>query len=141
MKRLNARISDDTHMAIKNGDAIFNNGLRSKKGYFWPEQPDFEFDNGIKEKILNKAIDFSFEEGMYFLKRTILPHAIDLYNTQIAPRISKKVELFFDRIEQRKKESKNNSNEHTTISKNEIEKTKQKEDNVINLFDFTKKTG
>lgn len=40
--RMDAYITEESYEALQTGDAVFNNGLRSKDGYFWPDQPDYE---------------------------------------------------------------------------------------------------
>lgn len=40
--RMDAYFTEESYEALQTGDAIFNNGLRSKDGYYWPDQPDYE---------------------------------------------------------------------------------------------------
>ena len=41
MKKLIAYITDESYAALKSGDIVLKNGFRSRKGFFYPEQPIF----------------------------------------------------------------------------------------------------
>lgn len=40
--RMNAYFTEESYEALQRGDAVLNNGLRSKDGYYWPDQPEYE---------------------------------------------------------------------------------------------------
>lgn len=40
--RMDAYFTEESYEALQTGDAVFNNGLRSKDGYYWPDQPEYE---------------------------------------------------------------------------------------------------
>lgn len=40
-RRMDAYFTEESYEALRTGEVVFNNGLRSKDGYYWPNQPEY----------------------------------------------------------------------------------------------------
>ena len=54
-----ADFSDKAYVDLMSGDAVDNNGLRSKKGNYYPDQPSFRLKPTAKEELQQIGIDFA----------------------------------------------------------------------------------
>ena len=87
MVRVKGYVSRETADAIRRGEVRSNNGLRrtSGRGSWYPEQPEFELDDGPTiEELREQAYR---EECFNFVMCDVIPLARYLFRTEAAPRI------------------------------------------------------
>ena len=92
-KKMIAIFSDEAYEDLKSGRAIDNNGFRSKKGNFHPDQPTYKENNEFLEMLKMEGIRFvadvtgalTFSIALPTLKRfndeKIYPYFSEKWNT------------------------------------------------------------
>ena len=68
-----ADFSDEAYEALMRGDAVDNNGLRSRKGNYYPDQPTFRAKPTAKEQLQDIGIDIAGEAGAFIILRVVCP--------------------------------------------------------------------
>ena len=126
--RVDAYLSDEAYEAFKNGDAVSNNGLRTPKGNFFSDQPEFEINNENSEHLKQFIIELLLEAGVELVKDTIIPMAKDFFNSKLYPAFIQK----FDEYSEHHLKKKNNCN---------TKQANQNPNNIINLYDYNEKIG
>jgi len=77
-----ATMEEEDYNAWKEGRAVFNNGLRSPKGSYWPNQPEYSENKGYDYKSDFQRLgvqiveDFITDVGLPLVKRGITEYAI-----------------------------------------------------------------
>lgn len=87
MVKVKGYVSKETAGAIRRGEVRSNNGLRrtSGRGSWYPEQPEFELDDGpTAEELREQAYR---EECFNFVMCDVIPFARYLFRTEASPRI------------------------------------------------------
>ena len=148
MKKYYALFSDEANEAYINGDAVSNNGLRSTKGYYWPDQPEFEPCNEFKEMLKQQIQMSALNTVDYLIYEIALPGTKRFVNEVIYPAIKKRWNDYKKNKEQKKantkqivsencmtEEKKNTSSEVTTENKDE---TAEK---IVSLSNYRNKVG
>lgn len=124
---LKATVDKDTYEAFKNGEAVSNNGLRSTKGNFWSNQPEFSIDDRRDVKEYMQAEAVAIASGLFFT--IVLPNLKRFTDEKIYPLISEKWDAWRER-----KKKKQELNEKTT------QKTEDRDpgSNLIRFDDYQK---
>ncbi len=89
-KTMYADFSDDTFDALMRGDAVDNNGLRSKRGSYYPDQPSFRLKPTAKEQFQDLGVELSVYATRYAVKEILCPAGKRFFNKNIYPVIEKK---------------------------------------------------
>lgn len=84
-KVIEALVDEETYTAFVNGEAVSNNGLRAKKGYFWPSQPDYRLQNEREEKAKDYFLDLGCAAATYFTFQVVLPSIKKVTDEKIIP--------------------------------------------------------
>lgn len=111
---MEAVFTEDAYKALMNGEAVDNNGLRSPKGNYWPDQPSFRPKNKYQEEIKEAEVEFAILAGGYMIFNIILPNCKRFADEKIYPFLVEK----FDEWKERKKQ-KVTKKEQEIIVKNE----------------------
>ena len=88
-----ADFSDKAFRAFSNGEAVDNNGFRSKNGAFYPDQPTFrpiQKQNEGMSDIKTLLIGFGIITGSELLMNVIIPSCKKISDEVIVPFISEK---------------------------------------------------
>ena len=62
-----ADFSDEAYDAFMRGEAVDNNGLRSRKGNYYPDQPTFRAKPTAKEQLQEIGVDIACEVGEFII--------------------------------------------------------------------------
>ncbi len=89
-KTMYADFSDDAYNALMRGDAVDNNGLRSKKGNYYPDQPTFREKPTAKEQLQDIAVDLTAKAGAYVVLKIICPSIKRFAAEKVYPVIAQK---------------------------------------------------
>ena len=89
-KVVEAVFSDEAYDALVNGDAVDNNGFRSNKGYFYPEQPSYRLKSEQDIRMENAVTDLKIFACGYLVTKVILPNVRRFANEKIYPLIAEK---------------------------------------------------
>lgn len=57
---MDAVFTEDAYKVLMNGEVVDNNGLRSKKGNYWPDQPSFDQKINFKKKLRRRRLNLQF---------------------------------------------------------------------------------
>lgn len=68
-----ADFSDDAYEAFMRGDAVDNNGLRSRRGNYYPDQPTFRTKPTAKEQLQDIGVDIAGKAGAFIVLRVVCP--------------------------------------------------------------------
>lgn len=89
-KKVEAIFSDKAYEDFISGNAVDNNGLRSPKGYFYPDQPEFRLKSENRVKMEDAATDIGIAAAAYVVLRVILPNIGRFFNEKIYPFFTEK---------------------------------------------------
>lgn len=128
-KKMIAEFSDNAFEALSCGEAVDNNGFRSKEGYFYPDQPTFS-PFADEEEMLESSDameEISAEEVLQTIRIVSLTVLGIIYCGKVAaPRIKRTI----NNIKEKKAEKR---------KKKELEEAQNSpnnNENIINLDDF-----
>ena len=85
-----ALVNSETYKAFKKGQAVSNNGLRSKQGNFWPSQPEYvdsdQYNTEVENKqIRNYIVERLFEEvGLPLIKTGINDFVLPIIKNKLS---------------------------------------------------------
>jgi len=68
-----ADFSDEAYEAFMRGDAVDNNGLRSRRGNYYPDQPTFRAKPTTKEQLQDIGVDIAGKAGAFIVLRVVCP--------------------------------------------------------------------
>lgn len=85
-----ADFSDDAFAALQSGEAVDNNGFRSKKGNFYPDQPVFSPMDDRKEKLQDAGVELLIAAGGYVVFQVVLPEVKRFTHEKVYPFVSEK---------------------------------------------------
>ena len=100
-----ADFSDEAYDAFMRGEAVDNNGLRSRKGNYYPDQPTFRAKPTAKEQLQEIGVDIACEVGEFiildvvcpaikrFAREKIHPFLVQKWDAWRKQRAGKKVEM------------------------------------------------
>jgi hypothetical protein len=91
--KVNAYFSDEAYYAFKNGEAVSNNGFRSRKGAFFHDQPDFEEID--ENELVGTIITFAVFMGIAVFVEKAFPRIKHWWDDTAAPGIKKAWFKFF----------------------------------------------
>lgn len=140
-KQMVATFSDSAFNALQNEDAVFNNGFRSIKGYYYPEQPVF---SPMPEYTVLSGLSISSMLGMgacvlgigvcgYFLFGIALPMAKRFSEEKIYPYLA---ERWDERHES--KENVENYKKQSTISNEAYTRNAVGDNKIVCFNDFSR---
>lgn len=89
-KIVEAIFSDEAYDAFMNGIAVDNNGLRSRNGCFYPDQPSFNLRSENDLKIENALVDIGIGAAVYGVFFIVLPNVKRFTDEKIYPYLSEK---------------------------------------------------
>ena len=101
-KRMYANFSDEAYNDLMNGDAVDNNGLRSPKGSFYPDQPSFEPINERKEQLADAGVQLLIAAGGALVFEIILPEVKRFTHEKVYPFVAEK----WDNWQEKRREKK-----------------------------------
>ena len=101
-KRMYANFSDEAYNDLMNGAAVDNNGLRSPKGYFYPDQPSFEPINERREQLQDAVEQMLVAAGQVVIFGIVLPEIKRYAHEKVYPFIAEK----WDNWQERRKKQK-----------------------------------
>ena len=124
-----ADFSDEAYEALMRGDAIDNNGLRSRKGNYYPDQPTFRAKPTAQEQLQDIGVDIAGKVGAFivldvvcpaikrFAKEKIYPVLVQKWDVWREQQANKKVEteLHQDSLSTHRKEHKNEETCHNGV--------------------------
>lgn len=84
-KRMYANFSDDAYNDLMNGAAVDNNGLRSPKGSFYPDQPSFEPINERKEQLKDAGAQMLVDAAGALVFCIVLPEIQRFAHEKVYP--------------------------------------------------------
>ncbi len=90
MKRMYADFDDEAYEDYLNGDALFNNGFRARKGNYHPKQPDFTPLDYRQEKVKDARVDLQIMAEDFIVRKIFLPAVENLFWDHVAPFCSRK---------------------------------------------------
>lgn len=104
-KVVEAVFSDEAYDALINGDAVDNNGFRSNKGYFYPDQPSYRLKSEQDIRKENAVTDLKIIAGAYLVTKVILPNVQRFANEKVYPLIAEKWDSWRSRKNEKKAET------------------------------------
>lgn len=130
---LNAYVSEETYRKFMNGEAISNNGLRSPKGNFIPDQPEFSPRNEYSEQLKAAFVAMVISTTNYGLYQIVLPSCKHLWFEKFYPYLEEKIDIW--------KNQKKSPSESEKTQEYVLENSCPAEygNNVINLDDYRKR--
>lgn len=147
---LRARVSEETYLAYKEGNAISNNGLRTPNGCFYPDQPEF-FDDLEYSNICENSQNISSESFEDKSKMTIeefeelclklgmvlelINKAIDLYGPKAKLIWDKKISPRIKNFKNKNNKSKG-KNSNAEIHLDEKEPNDSHKCKIIDITDY-----
>ena len=90
MHTMLADFSDDAFDALMRGDAVDNNGLRSKRGNYYPDQPSFRMRPTAKEQLQDLGVQLAADTAYYLVMDVACPAAKRFFDRNIYPVIEEK---------------------------------------------------
>lgn len=103
-KRMYADFSDEAYEAFKSGEAVDNNGFRSKKGNFYPDQPTFSPMHDRQERLKDAGVDIIIAALAYAAFEVVLPEAKRFAHEKVYPFAAEKWDTWRENCQQRKAE-------------------------------------
>lgn len=97
--RMYADFSDDAYKAFLNNEAVDNNGFRSKKGSFWPDQPEYsEIEptetNDLKDQIADGLVKICIVAVGDLVFKVVIPTVVDIDKKYVHPYVCEKLDDF-----------------------------------------------
>lgn len=136
-KKMIANFSDDAYNDLLSGAAVDNNGLRSPKGSFYPDQPSFEPINERTEQLADAGVRLLIAAGGIFVFEIVLPKVKRFAHEKVYPFVAEKWDNWQD-----KRKTKKVEKETTEITSEEATDNSTKEESgngrIINLDDYRK---
>lgn len=139
-KKMIAIFSDNAYNDFISGAAVDNNGLRSPKGAFYPDQPSFEPINDRKEQLANAGVQLLIAAGEAVAFGVVLPEVKRFAHEKVYPFVAEKWDIWQEKRKEKKAEKdattikvKATSKKATGNSAEAIE-----DGRIINLDDYRK---
>lgn len=98
---MDAVFDEKTYKAFISGAAVDNNGLRSPKGHYWPNQPSYRPRNDRQEALKDAGTEILIAAGAYAVRNIILPACKRFVDHKVYPFVVEK----FDNWKNSKNES------------------------------------
>ncbi len=137
-KRMYAILSDESYDAFMRGEAVDNNGFRSTKGCFYPNQPSFAPINERKEQLLDAGIRLLIAFGGGLVIQVALPEIKRFTHEKVYPCVAEK----WDEWQEKHKEKKQIKQISHAFVENQSsdgsDNTEESSSNVINLENYRK---
>lgn len=132
-KKMIAIFSDEAYEDLKSGRAIDNNGFRSKKGNFHPDQPTYKENNEFLEMLKAEGVRFVFDVTGALTFSIAVPALKRFTDEKLYPYFSEKWDMW--------RRQKNGEDCAVKIlEKPEIEQRgKIENDKIINLQEYRKR--
>jgi len=135
-----AIFSDEAYNDFMSGSAVDNNGLRSPKGSFYPDQPSFEPINELVERLQDAGVRMLIEAGRFVVFDIVLPEANRFVHEKVCPFVAEKWDSWQDkrRVKNAQKQVAKKESESTpemdAVSNTEVTIACR----IINLDDYRK---
>ena len=99
-KKMIAIFSDDAYNDLMSGAAVDNNGFRSPKGSFYPDQPSFEPIYERKEQLADAGVQMLIAAGGVLVFDVVLPEVRRFAHEKVYPFFAEK----WDNWQEKRKE-------------------------------------
>ena len=138
MQTMLADFPDETFDAYMRGDVVDNNGLRSRKGSFYPKQPTFRPKPTAKETFQDLGVELAAYGTSYLVKNIICPTAKRFFDRNIYPIIEEKwndLKLLRTAVKIKRMEAQAPAQPETQA---QVEEDAERSAVVLNLEDYRK---
>lgn len=131
-KKMIAVFSDEAYEDLKSGRAIDNNGFRSKKGNFHPDQPTYKENNELLEMLKMEGVRFVSDVAGVITFSIALPTLKRFADEKIYPYFSEKWDMWRNQKSEVVRASK-------ILEKSDIsQEEKAEKAKIINLEEYRK---
>lgn len=129
---MDAVFDEETYKAYMSGAAVDNNGLRSPKGNYWPDQPSYRPRNDRQEALKDAGTDLLILATTYVVCDIALPACKRFVDQKVYPFLAEK----FDNWKNRKNKAVTVPSEEKLSAKEEA--VQPKADNIIYFDQYRK---
>ena len=132
-KKMIAIFSDEAYEDLKSGRAIDNNGFRSKKGNFHPDQPTYKENNEFLEMLKIEGVRFVADVAGALTFSIALPTLKRFIDEKIYPYFSEKWDTW-------RNQNRGVVCDSKILDKSDIsQEEKSEKDKIINLEEYRKR--
>lgn len=128
---MDAVFTEKSYNALMSGAAVDNNGLRSPKGNYWPEQPSYRPRNSRQEALKDAGNELRIYARDYVVSNIVLPACKRFIDQKVYPFLAEK----FDDLTNRKKKAVAAPSENKPAKKETVQ---PKADNIIYFDQYRK---
>lgn len=139
-KKMIAYFSDDAYNDLMSGAAVDNNGLRSPKGFFYPDQPSFEPINERNKQLADAGVQLLIAAGGAFVFEVVLPEVKRFAHEKVYPYVAEKWDNWQEKRKEKKAEKESAAVTAETATEKAAENSADEFGNgrIINLDDYRK---
>lgn len=130
-----ADFSDKAYAALMSGDAVDNNGLRSKKGNYYPDQPSFRLKPTAKEELQQYGVNLVVDAAYYLTFEIVCPAIKCFASEKVYPALVQEWDDWLKRGAEKKRKAEQNKAPATRSPAHERGDVNHK-GNIISLSDY-----
>lgn len=140
-KEMIATFSDEAYAAYKSGEAVDNNGFRSKKGNYYPDQPTFREKDQYQDQFKDAGVKLLIDAAGYVTFEVVLPEVQRFTHEKVYPFFSEKWDAWRTRKSRKADETKVTPVPATATVNQVPEESGETSENckIINLEDYRKR--
>lgn len=105
-KEMIATFSDEAYAALKSGEAVDNNGFRSKKGNYYPDQPTYREKDQYQDQLKQAGVDIAIGAATVFVFQIALPGVQRFTHEKVYPFFAEKWDAWRSRKNKKAEEPK-----------------------------------